>query len=71
MVGLGDAPLWRQRWAGWCNELTPSPFVSSPRARSRPPAGKTLQTISLLGYLQEALGNQGPHLILVPKSTLS
>ena len=32
--------------------------------------GKTLQTISLLGYLQEFLHIAGPHLLLVPKSTL-
>ena len=32
--------------------------------------GKTLQTISLLGYLQSA-GVCGPHLILVPKTTLA
>ena len=32
--------------------------------------GKTLQTISLLGYLQEYRGITGPHMIIVPKSTL-
>uniref|UniRef100_A0A061QM65 SWI/SNF-related matrix-associated actin-dependent regulator of chromatin subfamily A member 5 n=1 Tax=Tetraselmis sp. GSL018 TaxID=582737 RepID=A0A061QM65_9CHLO len=32
--------------------------------------GKTLQTISLLGYLNEYRGITGPHLVLVPKSTL-
>lgn len=32
--------------------------------------GKTLQTISLLGYLQEFRGISGPHLVIVPKSTL-
>ncbi|KAB5554819.1 chromatin remodelling complex ATPase chain ISW1, partial [Coniochaeta sp. 2T2.1] len=32
--------------------------------------GKTLQTISFLGYLRHILGITGPHLILVPKSTL-
>ncbi len=32
--------------------------------------GKTLQTISLLGYLAEFRGIKGPHLIIVPKSTL-
>ena len=32
--------------------------------------GKTLQTISLLGYLHEFRGISGPHLIIVPKSTL-
>eukprot|EP01025_Chloroclados_australasicus_P061699 TRINITY_DN8110_c3_g1_i2.p1 TRINITY_DN8110_c3_g1~~TRINITY_DN8110_c3_g1_i2.p1 ORF type:complete len:1007 (+),score=121.42 TRINITY_DN8110_c3_g1_i2:328-3021(+) len=32
--------------------------------------GKTLQTISLLGYLREYRGIKGPHLIIVPKSTL-
>ncbi|KAK9812302.1 hypothetical protein WJX73_000685 [Symbiochloris irregularis] len=32
--------------------------------------GKTLQTISLLGYLNEYRGITGPHMIIVPKSTL-
>ena len=32
--------------------------------------GKTLQTISLLAYLKEYRGITGPHLVLVPKSTL-
>ena len=32
--------------------------------------GKTLQTISLLGYLHEYRGITGPHMIIVPKSTL-
>ena len=34
------------------------------------PAGKTLQTISLLGYLAEFRGITGPHMVVVPKSTL-
>jgi len=33
--------------------------------------GKTLQTISLLGYLKHYCNESGPHLILVPKSTLA
>lgn len=32
--------------------------------------GKTLQTISFLGYLRYIRGVNGPHLVLVPKSTL-
>jgi len=32
--------------------------------------GKTLQTISFLGHLKFTLGISGPHLIVVPKSTL-
>ncbi|KAG0164364.1 hypothetical protein DFQ28_004861 [Apophysomyces sp. BC1034] len=32
--------------------------------------GKTLQTISFLGYLKHVRGNVGPHLVVVPKSTL-
>lgn len=32
--------------------------------------GKTLQTISLLGYLHEFRGISGPHMVIVPKSTL-
>lgn len=32
--------------------------------------GKTLQSISLLACLREARGIEGPHLIIVPKSTV-
>ncbi|EFX03790.1 snf2 family helicase [Grosmannia clavigera kw1407] len=32
--------------------------------------GKTLQTISFLGYLRHIMGTTGPHLVIVPKSTL-
>jgi len=32
--------------------------------------GKTLQTISFLGYLRHILDINGPHLVIVPKSTL-
>ncbi|KAJ5638073.1 hypothetical protein N7490_007952 [Penicillium lividum] len=32
--------------------------------------GKTLQTISFLGYLRYVAGITGPHLVVVPKSTL-
>src|SRR4051812_18289660 len=32
--------------------------------------GKTLQTISLLAYLKECRGINGPHIVIVPKSTL-
>jgi SWI/SNF-related matrix-associated actin-dependent regulator of chromatin subfamily A member 5 len=32
--------------------------------------GKTLQTISLLAYLHEYRGIKGPHIVIVPKSTL-
>ena len=32
--------------------------------------GKTLQTIAFLGYLRHVCGITGPHLIVVPKSTL-
>ena len=32
--------------------------------------GKTLQTISLLGYLAEQRAITGPHIVIVPKSTL-
>ncbi|KAG0091456.1 hypothetical protein BGZ93_005910 [Podila epicladia] len=32
--------------------------------------GKTLQTISFLGYLKHMQGIAGPHLVIVPKSTL-
>lgn len=33
--------------------------------------GKTLQSISVLAYMHEYKGVSGPHIILVPKSTLS
>ncbi|OQS00271.1 chromatin-remodeling complex ATPase chain [Thraustotheca clavata] len=33
--------------------------------------GKTLQTISVLGYFKEFHNISGPHIVLVPKSTLS
>lgn len=33
--------------------------------------GKTLQSISVLAYMYEYKGISGPHIILVPKSTLS
>ena len=33
--------------------------------------GKTLQSISIIAYLNQYLGQTGPHLIMVPKSTLS
>jgi SNF2 family DNA or RNA helicase len=32
--------------------------------------GKTLQTISLVAYLHEYRGIKGPHIVIVPKSTL-
>lgn len=32
--------------------------------------GKTLQTISFLGYLRHIMAINGPHLVIVPKSTL-
>jgi SWI/SNF-related matrix-associated actin-dependent regulator of chromatin subfamily A member 5 len=32
--------------------------------------GKTLQTISILAYIKERLGVSGPHIIIVPKTTL-
>jgi SWI/SNF-related matrix-associated actin-dependent regulator of chromatin subfamily A member 5 len=33
--------------------------------------GKTLETISLLGYMKNVLGMSGPHLVVVPNSTLA
>ncbi|CAH8554934.1 unnamed protein product [Heterobilharzia americana] len=33
--------------------------------------GKTLQTISLLGYMKHYRNKSGPHIVIVPKSTLS
>ena len=33
--------------------------------------GKTLQTISLLGYMKHHRNISSPHLVIVPKSTLS
>ena len=34
------------------------------------PQGKTLQTISMLAYLRETRGVQGPHITIVPKSVV-
>jgi len=34
-------------------------------------AGKTLQSISICAYLHEFQNCRGPHLVMVPKSTLS
>jgi SNF2 family DNA or RNA helicase len=33
--------------------------------------GKTLQTISLLGYMKHYRNINGPHMVIVPKSTLA
>ena len=33
--------------------------------------GKTLQSISIVGYTKEYTGVTGPHIVLLPKSTLS
>ncbi|KAF8782283.1 SWI/SNF-related matrix-associated like protein [Argiope bruennichi] len=33
--------------------------------------GKTLQTISLLGYMKHYRNSSGPHMVIVPKSTLA
>lgn len=33
--------------------------------------GKTLQTISLIGYMKHHRNNSGPHIVIVPKSTLA
>lgn len=33
--------------------------------------GKTLQSISVLAYLKEDRGINGPHIVIVPKSTVS
>lgn len=54
-------------------ELTVRAALTLPWAA--PPAplqglGKTLQTISLLAYLHEFRGINGPHMVIVPKSTL-
>lgn len=42
---------------------------TTPNAQ-RPPTGKTLQTISLLAYLSESRNMHGPHIVIVPKSTV-
>ena len=33
--------------------------------------GKTLQTISLIGYMKHHRNQPGPHIVIVPKSTLA
>lgn len=42
----------------------------SPPSLSMQGLGKTLQTIALLGYLKHYRNIPGPHMVLVPKSTL-
>ena len=53
----------------------PKYFISFPQLnppqRCHQGLGKTIQTISLIGYVMEAKGNLGPFLIVVPLSTLS
>lgn len=53
---------------------SPKPFFSCTGGANplsaRQGLGKTLQTISFLGYLKFIRGIHGPHLIVVPKSTL-
>ena len=51
--------------------MTAGPHDSPSPCLVPPGLGKTLQTISLLGYLKESRGISGPHLIITPKSTLS
>lgn len=46
-----------------------SRFLSS-TSLSMQGLGKTLQTIALLGYLKHYRNIPGPHMVLVPKSTL-
>lgn len=45
-------------------------FISSSDFVSSQGLGKTLQTISFLSYLKHYRDTPGPHLIVVPKSTL-
>lgn len=45
------------------------PITHSPLAVSQG-LGKTLQTIALLGYMKHYRNIPGPHMVLVPKSTL-
>ncbi|KQJ87242.1 hypothetical protein BRADI_4g09970v3 [Brachypodium distachyon] len=45
-------------------------FLRSPFILPWKGLGKTLQTISLLGYLHEFRGITGPHMVVAPKSTL-
>lgn len=55
-------------------ELTPFPccevFTYFSRVSDEMRLGKTLQTISLLGYLKHCANIGGPHIVIVPKSTL-
>lgn len=50
----------------WC--FTSASFFSP--SLSMQGLGKTLQTIALLGYLKHYRNIPGPHMVLVPKSTL-
>lgn len=50
--------------------LTRSPLCRPTQPMRAQGLGKTLQTISLIAYLHEYRGITGPHLVIVPKSTL-
>ena len=54
-------------WGTYLRAPPPPPPRALPLAQG---LGKTLQTISLLGYLREFRGITGPHMVIVPKSTL-
>jgi SWI/SNF-related matrix-associated actin-dependent regulator of chromatin subfamily A member 5 len=56
---------WQTRWG-----TLPTWIFSCHCTHSFPSLGKTLQTISFLGYLKHLKGITGPHLIVVPKTTL-
>ena len=47
-----------------------SPMHSLSRVLYSQGLGKTLQTISLLGYMKHYRNIPSPHLVIVPKSTL-
>lgn len=68
----GLAPPQRvERYLGRRNGMSNLRVHTSSATNALPQGlGKTLQTIAFLAYLKHNLGVAGPHLIVVPKSTL-
>src|SRR6267378_1196517 len=58
--------FWLMKWSG----CSIHPSAHNPHLPSPQGLGKTLQTISFLSYLKYYRENHGPHLIVVPKTTL-
>lgn len=61
------APCCGHELAGAARSTSAPPSAARTRAQG---LGKTLQTISLCAYLYEYRGIKGPHMVIVPKSTM-